>query len=437
MDIKDQLEELAFEPVAQLTNELQDIFSVDPVELKKEEGPQDVKQRALKEQWLTLKKETLMKEKKRHDVAFQTEKAKLEMTKEAYKAQIKAIKRVTDAEECQLFLLHKQLEVSQRCHESYLNENKKRAENALFGIQKARDTELALDELSEALIEERKSIERDIERIDGVLSLYTHCKEVLYKVSVVKWQETQTTKQTSGVKDDNSLALFMSAPEYLLDIKTVMTEQNLSLIRNAHKVDETLAELNQAIVNILAKTKEADEKQKVQILDLTKRVDAIKSSTAKLKQRVILYDSIKTANEDIMLDALADQVSKKYTQCMDKWAQCLLTTLEKVANIERRVVTLLDQLESIPDDFVETMLKIKESEKRIRQQEEQLRLERQKQEERVKKCMDRTFKDPPKKLGRKLMPRCIPVDSHAIEEVHVESEEDEQEVFLFGPKNTE
>ncbi|XP_072298403.1 cilia- and flagella-associated protein 100 [Eucyclogobius newberryi] len=369
MDI--HLEENTFDPVALLSGNLQDLFiknseaevAVDEPEI------QDIQLKTIKDQWVSLKKEAQVKKEKRHGtVAFQREKVWLEVTREDTRSQIKKINSLICREECQLVQLRKNLEADQKCHDNYLCGNKRRAENALAGFQQAQGIELEVDVLNEALIEESKSTERDLEHIEGVLSHYTHCKDMVFKMSPVEWQETQQTpKGKETEKSPNSVedypALFTPTPEDFSKMMTELMQQNVSLIQNTAEVDDTLKELNQCIETTSAKTKEEEEKVDLQNVDLSKRVDVIKTSITKLKQRILLYDSLKSTNKDIMFNALGEKVSKTYSQCMGR-SQHRLSTLEMVANIESRMCTLLTQLENIPDDFVKGIMKINHCEKR-------------------------------------------------------------------------
>lgn len=66
-----------------------------------------------------------------------------------------------------------------------------------------------------------------------------------------------------------------------------------------------------------------------------------------------------------MLDALSEKVAEVHRCCVDD-RMTNLSTLEKLANIENRMSLLLQGLESIPEESLEMMKKIKDSEKRSR-----------------------------------------------------------------------
>lgn len=66
-----------------------------------------------------------------------------------------------------------------------------------------------------------------------------------------------------------------------------------------------------------------------------------------------------------MLDALSKKVAEVHRSCVDD-RMTNLSTSEKLASIEHRLASLQLCLESIPKDTLETMKKIKESERRTR-----------------------------------------------------------------------
>lgn len=66
-----------------------------------------------------------------------------------------------------------------------------------------------------------------------------------------------------------------------------------------------------------------------------------------------------------MLDALSEKVAEVHCSCVDDRVTNL-NTLEKLANIEKRLSLLLQSIESIPEEKLELMKKIKDSERRTR-----------------------------------------------------------------------
>ncbi len=66
-----------------------------------------------------------------------------------------------------------------------------------------------------------------------------------------------------------------------------------------------------------------------------------------------------------MLDALGEKVAEVHRCCVDD-RMTNLSTLEKLANIENRMSLLLQGLESIPEERLVMMKRIKDSERRSR-----------------------------------------------------------------------
>ena len=66
-----------------------------------------------------------------------------------------------------------------------------------------------------------------------------------------------------------------------------------------------------------------------------------------------------------MLDALGEKVAEVHRCCVNDRITNL-STLEKLANIENSMSLVLEGLESIPEESLEMMKKIKDSERRSR-----------------------------------------------------------------------
>ncbi|XP_078810609.1 uncharacterized protein LOC101158036 [Oryzias latipes] len=293
-----------------------------------------------------------------------------------------------------------------------------------------------------------------------------------------------STKDSSDYEDDPEL--YFTDPQQLLDLMAELTEQNLSLIQDSVRVEEKLEELQHSIEATRREIDEDERQIKVQIDEVKQRMDRERARAAKLQQKVQLHTSLSTEErvrtscrtpfkgnlfqqflmhvstvsllksflcivfvlcgrtkqvclfilEDAMLDALSEKVAKVHRSCVDD-RMTNLSTFEKVANIENCMLSLLEGLESIPGETLESMRKIKESEKRTRQREEKLREQKEKQEERMKRYLERSFSDSKKKSGRKLMPRCMPVPQKVkVKTVERNPAEDEIQEYLFGSEHT-
>ncbi|MEQ2247628.1 hypothetical protein ILYODFUR_011199 [Ilyodon furcidens] len=182
------------------------------------------------------------------------------------------------------------------------------------------------------------------------------------------------------------------------------------------------------------KRKEDEKKLTMQENNMKSRTEMEKKRAVVLKKQVQLHKSLKSQDQDIMLEALGRKVTEVHS-CFSESRLINLATLEKLCSVEYRMTLLLQQIEYIPADMFQTLWQIRDGEKKSRLQEERLRQERQKQKEKLDKCLKRALGESKKITGRKLMPRCIPVQKKV--QVNVESsapveEDPHAEVFIEG-----
>ncbi|XP_044022031.1 cilia- and flagella-associated protein 100-like isoform X2 [Siniperca chuatsi] len=248
----------------------------------------------------------------------------------------------------------------------------------------------------------RQGLERGLESSPG--GVLPSTREPMLSTAHSGTLITTSKLDCNSSEHEEKLELYFSDPQQLLDLQTELTEQNLSLIQNSTRGDETLEELRQNIETTLKKMKEDEEKLTLQ---------------------------------DVLLDALGMKVTEVYCCCVDG-RLTNLSTLEKLSSVEYRMSLQLQLLENIPEESLETLRQIKDSQRRSRLREEKLRLEREKQKERMKKCMQRSLGDTKKIRGRKLMPRCIPVElkSKVSDEDNIPAE-DELHAYLFTTEDVE
>uniref|UniRef100_A0A672ZVC5 Uncharacterized protein n=1 Tax=Sphaeramia orbicularis TaxID=375764 RepID=A0A672ZVC5_9TELE len=270
----------------------------------------------------------------------------------------------------------------------------------------------------------------DLEKIEDTLINYNRYKELLFKLSPPEWREAQRVKALNakgkfyswdlvslhrrflrfsqsitrnsrrphvGSRPQGSCKpeLYFTDPQQLVDLLTELTEQNLSLIQNSARVEETLEELRQAMEITKKKIEQDEEHLTLQINDIKQRIDTEKARA--------LFDQLL---QDIMLDALGEKVSDVYHCCVDD-RMTNLNTLEKLANIENSMSVMLQSLESIPEENLELMKKIKDSERRTRYalREEKLIEQRKKQKERMQRYLERSLAD-----SKKIVSLPLPLD---------------------------
>ncbi|XP_040915915.1 cilia- and flagella-associated protein 100-like [Toxotes jaculatrix] len=234
---------------------------------------------------------------------------------------------------------------------------------------------------------------------------------------------------------EENLVLYFSDSQQLQGLVEELTEQNLSLVQNSNKVNEIHEELRQTVCVKLKKMEVEEENLMLQAKDMRDRTNQERLRIVQLTKKVQLHDSLRTADQDIMLNALGVKVTEVHRCCVDS-RPTSLSTLEKLSSIEYHMALLLQHIENIPEESLENLRQIKDSERRSRLREEKLRLEREKQEKRMEKCTQRSLSDAKKIRGRKLMPRCIPVEQKT--EVYSTDDlpaEDEFQAHLFNPED--
>ncbi|CAK6962110.1 cilia- and flagella-associated protein 100-like [Scomber scombrus] len=425
--------------------------------------------------------ENKRRKKKSKAIATERQMIHLEVSLIIKRSQIVALNKENAAKAQHVKVYEQLIEKENHCFDEFLGRSRKKSVEAKTRFEEECRRKQEMNAAIEKLNDEIWVVRSECTRTDDTLNKYERYKNILFKLSPEEWQEEEAlsdaaneqntepqsaggqglefeesspgstrdpqlssaqshTMVTNSKPDDNNsghellqkkLHLFFSDTQQLLDLVMDLTDQNLSLIQNSTRGDETREELLQTIETTRVNMKEDEEKLTLQITDMRERIDSEKERSTKLEQKVQLHVSLKAEDKDVMLDDLGEKVTEVHCRVLDS-RMSSLSTLEKLSSIEYRMSVLLQNIESIPEENLEAFRQLKDSERRTRQQEEKLRLEREKQRERMKKCMQRSMGDAKKIRGRKLLPRCIPVE-HKIK-VSVEDNvpaEDELHAYLF------
>ncbi|MED6233105.1 hypothetical protein ATANTOWER_006959 [Ataeniobius toweri] len=441
----------------------------------------------------TTKGEKITKESK-HDLIFmERQQAVLELSLMTKRSEILRMEKTVTEEERKLKQLERLIEGDNHRFEEFLRENEKKSVEARMLFEREEKSKQEKNVAIKKLTAEIGTIESELDKYEEALIDYQKYREFLFRLSPPEWQEEQKTKSSktksspgkdgeeiqnkgpmemgldrklssSGRKlapvrvtrlssaqsdtlginctlDYNSSEdepeLYFTDPQQLLDLMTELTEQNLSLIQNSARVEEALEELRQAVETTRRKIEKEEEKIALQIKELNERLHKEKARGVKLEQMVQLHVSLSSEDQGVMLDALGEKVAEVYSSCVENRITNL-STLEKVANIENCISSLLQSLESMPEERLAMIKKIKDSEKRSRMREEKLMEQREKQKERMRRYLERSLADSKKISGKKLMPRYMPAVKR-VEVPNVDSvpAEDSISEYLFGSEDTE
>ncbi|KAM7389379.1 hypothetical protein PAMP_023363 [Pampus punctatissimus] len=350
-----------------------------------------------------MKRENIMKDSKHDLISMERQKAVLELSLMTKRSEILKMNTAMAKEERRLKQLEKIIERDNLHFEEFLKENEKKSVEARTFFER------------EAKSKQEKNAE---------------IKKLTTEIGT--WQEAQKvkTRKANVLSDGDAPDEQNTEPEESASRQGKY--QDLGLESKASSPGGELPSIRESWVSSTQSSSEKDEDLlTVQINDMNQRIDKEKARAAKLQQRVQLHVSLNAEDQDDMLDALGEKVAEVHRCCMDD-RMTNLSTLEKLASIENYISLLLQNLESIPEESLEMMKKIKDSERRSRQREEKQREQREKQKERMKRYLERSLADSKKISGRKLMPRCVPVAQKVrVNNVDSVPAEDEIHAYLF------
>ncbi|XP_055566319.1 cilia- and flagella-associated protein 100 isoform X1 [Falco cherrug] len=246
------------------------------------------------------------------------------------------------------------------------------------------------------------------------------------KLSPLEDAESETCSDEDELQGPE---LYFTDPQQLLSIFAEMEEENLSFIQNSKEIEESLDKIQHTFIT----THESTEKK---LAELKQQVAALKSSITKeeekiaeleLKVRLFYPRESETDVQDQILTSLNKKVLEVYCHCTGE-SEANLQTLQMLMVIEKQLYDLLDNLEKIPPEKLEQAQKAKKKEWRIRLREEKLRQQKQHQEEKLQRILDRSQATIKKKSDRRLGPRSNPPatkeeKNHSQEEMDKEKEE--------------
>ncbi|GAA6077260.1 cilia- and flagella-associated protein 100, partial [Tachysurus ichikawai] len=224
---------------------------------------------------------------------------------------------------------------------------------------------------------------------------------------------SQSGKISSASDSDSSEyeiepELYFTKPQQLLDLLSELEEQNLCLIQNSQETEERLEEFRQTMEQTRKNIEKEANQLKQQTDAMTMALKREKEKTAELELSTRFFDFGKSkAEEESTLNALGQKVEEVYRNCIGD-SEGNLITLQMLTAIERRLGDLLECIELIPADRLAMAERAKEKERRIRLRDEKLTLQKQHQEERIKKATERAQAEIKQTTGRKLMPRSQP-----------------------------
>ncbi|XP_037531049.1 cilia- and flagella-associated protein 100 [Nematolebias whitei] len=433
-------------------------------------GAHELKTALVKGRNSNIMKENMTKQSKQDLIFMERQKAVLELSMMTKRSEMTKMDRLVVKEERKLIQLENTIVRDKQRFEEFLKENERKCVEGrtLFKREEKLKQEKNIE--IKKLAAEIGTVKSEISKFEDSLIDYKVYKEFLFKISPPEWQHNDKNKTTKtkvlseedGQEDQNNEAqkmatknskeknsqvdvdssedeaeLYFTDPQQLLDLMTELTEQNLSLIQNAARVEEVLEKLRQFMDTTRREIEEEEEQIAVPIKEMKQRMDREEERGAELQQMLQRHVSLNIKDQDVMLEYLGEKVEQVHHSCVDD-RMTNLSTLEKVANIENLLSSLLQSLESIPEEKLQKIRKIKNSEKRIRQREEEQREQKIKQKERIRRYLERSLAVSKKVSGRKLMPKCLPVSPRVkVMEDYNTPAEDDVHKYLFDSDDVE
>ncbi|XP_022531416.2 cilia- and flagella-associated protein 100 isoform X1 [Astyanax mexicanus] len=237
--------------------------------------------------------------------------------------------------------------------------------------------------------------------------------------------------ETDSSEYEEEPELYFTEPQQLLDLLSELEEQNLSLIQNAQETEEGLVEFRNTVEQTRKNMEHEALQLKQQIDIMTETIQKEKERTAELELKVRLFNfGNENTDEDDTLNALSRKVEAVYRSCIGS-TEDSLSTLQMLTTIEGRLGELLEKVEMIPADRLAIAEKAKERERRLRLRDEKIYLQKQQQEERMKKAMERAQAQIKRTSGKKLMPRSLPPVRKLKDDQHDDVTDKEKEEHLY------
>uniref|UniRef100_A0AAR2K4U0 DUF4200 domain-containing protein n=1 Tax=Pygocentrus nattereri TaxID=42514 RepID=A0AAR2K4U0_PYGNA len=356
--------------------------------------------------------------------------------------EIKQLEEVASHEEKKLMKAEKLLEDDTILFDSFLKENDKNSVEAIKIAEQ--ETKAKLEKVAEIkkITAKMVAIKSDISKYEDTLQEYKLYKDFLFKLSPPEWQEKQreknrrspkTTSANEKRESEEDPELYFTEPQQLLDLLSELEEQNLSLIQNLQETEEGLEEFRQTMEQTRKNMDHEADQLKRQIDVMTETIQREKERTTELELKARLFNFGKyKAEEDDTLNALSRKVEEVYRSCVGD-SEANLSTLQMLTAIEGRLGELLENVEMIPSDRLAIAEKAKEKERRLRLRDEKIYLQKQHQEERMKKAMERAQAEIKKTTGRKLMPRSQPPVRKLKNNQHddIADKEKEEHMYFF------
>ncbi|XP_042179659.1 cilia- and flagella-associated protein 100-like [Oncorhynchus tshawytscha] len=240
--------------------------------------------------------------------------------------------------------------------------------------------------------------------------------------------------KTDSSEYEEDPELYFRDPRQLLELLTELEEQNLSLIQNSRETEDAQEEFRQ-VMDYNRKKMEVETNQLTQQIDImthTIQRERERAAELELRARLFNFGKYKSDDQEGMFDSLGVKVEEVYRGCVGD-SEANLSTLQMLKAIESRLDELLEKVEIVPKERLVLAERAKEKERRFRLRDEKMHQDKQHQEERLKRALERAQADVKKTTGKKLMARSQrPARKLKTSQVYdISDKEKEEQLYFF------
>ncbi|XP_061692474.1 golgin subfamily A member 6-like protein 7 [Syngnathoides biaculeatus] len=218
-----------------------------------------------------------------------------------------------------------------------------------------------IDKLNEQIGEMKK----EIPEIEDTLSKYERYKRSIYKLAASDHQANQ------HVLPDH---------EQVLERMENLREQNQFLLPYAVKNNYALLGQQQKFEHTRKKNQQNLENLRTEISTVKAKIEEERKTSLKISQMVKLYKENRNAELEKELESLTAKVTKVYRSCAT--SSHFLNPLKKMKHVEEQVFALMGKIDSIPKELLK---KMQTNFYRKRLQEEEQRIQREREDKRLRR----------------------------------------------------
>lgn len=244
---------------------------------------------------------------------------------------------------------------------------------------------------------------------------------------------------------DEEPPMYFTEPQQLMEIFASLEEQNLFLIQNSQETERTLEELRRAFDETKRTMDARTETLDTQVKDLQAHIneeerlskELVKSKSAQSssgpdgEHKSSSSDPAPDETKERLLAQLQAKVSSVCENCgIDVSSKP--STLFMLSSLESKLEILLNDIETMPIDYVIKVEKEKDKKRREKKREEQQLLQIRQQEERNRRAIERSMQAPKKRSGRQIMQRSRPIRKEATQKEDTGDDAKSDELKYFS-----